>query len=101
MRSRLNWRFRKPTTVKGKLPTNWVNQDHMMTLKIAYLIKLYNIPPSLVVNIDQTNKHLVPLGGDKTWKKKGSKDVGVIGGDDKRTITACVSSAANGFLFLI
>ena len=69
-----------------------------MTLKIAYLIKLYNIHLSLVVNTDQTNIHLVPLAGDRTWEKKGSKDVGVIGGDDKRAITACVSSAAYGSL---
>jgi hypothetical protein len=53
MRSRFNWRFRKPTTTKGKLPTDWVNQGHMMTLRIAYLVKLYNIPLSLVVNTDK------------------------------------------------
>ena len=41
-----------------------------MTLRIAYLIKLYNIPLSLVVNTDQTNIHLVPLVGDRTWEKK-------------------------------
>ena len=98
MRSRLNWRFRKATTTKGKLPTDWVNQGHMMTLKIAYLVKLYNIPLSLVVNTDQTNINLVPLARDRTWKNKGSNDVGVIGGDDKRAITACVSSAAGGSL---
>ena len=90
MRSRLNWRFRKPTTVKGKLPTDWINQGHMMTLRIAYLIKLYNIFFSLVVNIDQTSIHLVPLAGDMTWEKKESNDVGVIGGDDKRAISLLV-----------
>ena len=43
---------------------------------IAYLVKLYNISPSLVVNNDQTSIHLIPIAGDKTWEKKGSKDVG-------------------------
>ena len=70
-----------------------------MTLRIAYLVKLYNIPLSLVVNTDQTSIHLVPLAEDRTWKKKGSNDVGVIGGDDKMAITPCVSSATNGYLF--
>ena len=99
MRSRLNWRFQKPTTVKDKFPTDWVNQGYMMTLRIAYLVKLYNITPSLVVNTDQTSIHLVPLARDRTWENKGSKDIGIIGGDDKRAITACVSSAANGLYF--
>ena len=39
------------------------------------------------------------MARERTWKKKGSKAVGVIGGDDKRSIIACVLSAANGALF--
>jgi hypothetical protein len=70
----------------------------MMTLIIAYLIKVYNIPLSLVVNTDQTIIHLVPLDGDRIWEKKRSNDVGVIGGDDKNAIIACISSAADGSL---
>jgi hypothetical protein len=30
--------------------------------------------------------------------KKGSNDVGVLGGDDKRPITPCVSSCVDGAL---
>jgi hypothetical protein len=37
--------------------------------------------------------------GENTWEKRGSKDVGVLGGDDKRSITTCVSSFADGALF--
>jgi hypothetical protein len=36
--------------------------------------------------------------GKRTWEKRGSKDVGVFGGDDKRSIIACVSSFAYGAL---
>jgi hypothetical protein len=64
-------------------------------------VRTYKIPQSLVVNTDQTGIQLVPMAGERTWEKKGSKAVGVIGGDDKRSITACVSSAANGALLLL
>jgi hypothetical protein len=37
--------------------------------------------------------------GEKTWEKRRSIDVGVFGGDDKRSITACVFSSADGALF--
>jgi hypothetical protein len=72
-----------------------------MTLWISYLVRTYKIHQSLVVNIDQTGIHLVSMAGERTWKKKGSKVVGVIGGDDKRSITAFVSLAANGALLLL
>jgi hypothetical protein len=36
--------------------------------------------------------------GEKTWDKRGSKDVGVFGGDDKRFIIACVSPSVDGAL---
>jgi hypothetical protein len=36
--------------------------------------------------------------GKKTWEKRRSKDVGVFGGDDKRSVTACVFSAEDGAL---
>jgi hypothetical protein len=51
---RLNWQFHKPTTIKGKLPNDWEKQGHMMVLWIVYLVKVYNLPLNLVVNIDQT-----------------------------------------------
>jgi hypothetical protein len=73
MRTQLNWRFRKPTTVKGKLPKDWVQQGHMMTFRISYLVRTYDIPQSLVINTDQIGIHLVPMAGERTWEKKRSK----------------------------
>jgi hypothetical protein len=40
----------------------------------------------------------MPMVGERTWEKRWSKDVGVFGGDDKRSIIECVSSFANGAL---
>jgi hypothetical protein len=32
-----------------------------MDYRVAYLVKIYNIPPTLVVNNDQIGVHLVPI----------------------------------------
>jgi hypothetical protein len=68
----------------------------MMAQRCAYLVKMHNIPPSLVVNTDETGIHLVPTGGTRTWEEKNSKYVKVHGVDDKRHNTVAASSAANG-----
>jgi hypothetical protein len=69
-----------------------------MVQRMAYLSKLHDIPPSLVVNSDHTGIHLVPTGGSKTWETKGSKQVTVHGKEDKRQVTAVVSSTSDGVL---
>jgi hypothetical protein len=49
-----------------------------------------------VVNSDQIGIHLVPAAGGKTWDAKGSKDVKILGMEDKRQITCVMSSSASG-----
>jgi hypothetical protein len=67
-----------------------------MVQHCAYLVKIHNIPESLVVNTDQIGIHLVPTGGAQTWEEKNSKYIKVCGVEDKRQITVATSSAANG-----
>jgi hypothetical protein len=55
-----------------------------MAYIIAYLMKLYSIPPCLVVNINQTRIHLVPTTIERAWESKGSKHVQVLRLEDKR-----------------
>jgi hypothetical protein len=45
--------------------------------------------------------HIVPTCGSYTWEKRGAKDVKVLGVEDKRQITACISSSASGDLLLL
>jgi hypothetical protein len=92
----LNWNYRASTTSAGKLPSDHEEQGKKMVQRCAYLVKIHNIPQSLVVNTDQTGIHLVPAGGSRTWEEKNSKFVRVHGVDDKRQITVAASSAANG-----
>jgi hypothetical protein len=38
------------------------------------------------------------MGKERTWEKKGSKDIKVTGMEDKRQVTCCVSSSSDGTL---
>ena len=38
------------------------------------------------------------MGAKRTWEKKGSKDIRVVGMEDKRQVMCCVSSASDGTL---
>jgi hypothetical protein len=78
------------------LPIDHKEQGKKMAQRCAYLVRIHNIPQSLVVNSNQTRIHLVPTRGVKTWEEKNSKYVKVHGADDKRQITVTASSAANG-----
>ncbi len=69
-----------------------------MAHMVAYLVKAYNIPTSLVINTEQTRVHLVPTRGDRMWETKGTKHIQVLGIKDKRKIKAIVSSSTNGTL---
>ncbi len=48
----MNWSFRLATTVASKLPPNWSKQICYTTYQMTYLVKVYNILPTLVVNND-------------------------------------------------
>jgi hypothetical protein len=78
MRNRLNWSYQIATIAIGKLPSTWEQEGTSMAHRVAYLVKMYNIPPCLVVNTNQTRVHLVPIGGDQTWARKGAKHIQVL-----------------------
>jgi hypothetical protein len=65
-----------------------------MVYRVTYLAKAYNIPPSLIVNSDQTSIHFVPTIGKCTWESRGSKHIHVLGIEDKWQVTMVVSSFA-------
>lgn len=45
--------------------------------------------------------HLAPMACEYTWEWKGSKDIKIIGMEDKRWVTICVSFASDGSLLLM
>ncbi len=60
-------------------------------------MKVYNIPPTLVVNNDQKYVHPIPIARERTWESKRSKQIQILKVENKRYITMVVSSTRNGF----
>ncbi len=93
----LGWTWRRTTTAASKLPEDWEQQGDEMAFRVATLCKTEGIPPELVCNSDQTAVHL-RLSTEQTYEVKGVKEVKCLGKDDKRQITAVISSTASGEL---
>ena len=55
------------------------------------------IPLELIINWDQTGCKLVPIS-EWTMERQGSKEVPVVGKDDKREIAALLSVTASGMV---
>jgi hypothetical protein len=75
MKTCLNWSYKATTTLVKKLPQTWEQEGMAMAHRVAYLVKVYNIPMCLIVNTNQIQLHLVPIGGDRTWETRGAKHV--------------------------
>ena len=97
VRRHLNWGERKATRAAQKIPNDWEEKCEKSFLRKAYSIKEYDIPSALYVNSDQTQVVYAP--GDKmTYAERGSKQVSLVGGDEKRAFTVMVSVANDGTL---
>ncbi len=94
----MQWSLRRSTRAAQKTPVDWQEQCTKTHICLAYVVKEEDVPAELIVNSDQTQ--LVYAQGTKvTWKKSGSKQVSVIGEDEKCAITLLVSIACSGTLF--
>ena len=91
---------RKATT---KAKSQYLEEEFKLLKKqhlqqVVSMIKVHNIPESLVINLDQTGLMLIP-SGDWTMSKKGAKRVDLAGLGDKRQITATFAATLS-FQFL-
>lgn len=68
--------------------------------KVSSAVEEHNIPPELVVNVDETDLHLIPVS-NWTMEKEGSQKVKIEGMDDKREVTAVVGASSTGMLLPI
>ena len=59
------------------------------------VVELHEIPPKLVINLDQTATYYVPVGS-WTMETEGAKWVEIAGKDDKRQITAVFAGSMAG-----
>ena len=77
-----------PEALRKELETQYLHD-------IVRKIEENNIPPSLVLNLDQTPSKYVPVS-NKTLAPKGAKTVPIKGSNDKRMITATFTITLNG-----
>jgi hypothetical protein len=91
----LVWSMRKGTKAAQKLPPDAEDQCEDVFLCRAWTIKEHRIPAALVVNADQTGVVYLP-GSRMTYAPRGSKQVGLIGNEEKRAFTALLAVSAAG-----
>ena len=82
----MNKSYKAITNNAGKLPDAWREEQQKMLVRLGYLIFTYNIPPELLVNMDETPLKLTPSSG-KTWAAKGGSNVFAFGAKDNRKST--------------
>ena len=90
--------FTKKQGTTGKVP---IPEEVKKEIEITYLhnivdkVERYNIPHSLVVNLDQTPLKIIPVS-KRTLAPKGESSVPLVGLTDKRSITATFATSLDG-----
>ena len=85
---------RVSTTAKISV-ANFEEVKAQFRLDIKVCVEMDDIPPALVINLDQTGIHYMPAGS-WTMEKEGAKRVEVTAADDKRQITAVFAGSLSG-----
>jgi DDE superfamily endonuclease len=94
--SKNNFRRRRKTNAGRKqLPADAESIQERFFLQCALIIQEHRIPKQFVFNWDETGVSLVDLG-KYTMELKGSKEVRIVGADDKRQITVATCTTAAG-----
>ena len=78
---------RRATTGKVEIPQGAQKEAELKFMhQIVNQVEKHNIPPSLIINFDQTPSKYVQASSN-TMAQKGIANVPVSGVDDKRSIT--------------
>ncbi|KAK1226816.1 hypothetical protein PQX77_010198 [Marasmius sp. AFHP31] len=93
--SKMDWTVRSGTRAAAHIPENAPELMERTFFRLVHLVTFYDIPPALVINMDQTGI-LVLMTWKKTYHKKGERQVDIQGKDEKRAYTLCVASTADG-----
>ena len=94
--SSLNMVKRRGTTAKRKIPELLYEETKFSFQRnISMKIREHNIPPSLVINLDQTPLSYV-TNENYTFAELGSNTVPIASSDDKRAITGTFACSAEG-----
>lgn len=92
----LKWVSRASTRAAQKTPANAEQQIYELFLRLALWARDAGVHhPSLLINFDQTQVVMADNTAN-TFEVEGSKQVGVIGKEEKRAFTAVVGVSAPG-----
>lgn len=94
---RMNFVRRKGTKAARKLPPDFPEIRDEFVKRVRTVIDKNVVPPEMFVNFDQTNAKFVPTA-DYTLEECGSKQVSIIGMDDKREMTVLLACSLSGNL---
>ena len=93
---KLTWSKRKVTTGKvDPSPQFLAEEKFTFQRNISVLVAEHDIPPSLIINIDQTPLSYVNTG-KYTLSFKGARNIPIKGVDDKRQITVTFAVSCTG-----
>ena len=95
--SRMNFVKRKATKAARKLPTDFPEIKLAFLKRVSDCVHEHKIPPELIINWDQTGAKYVPTS-EWTLTEEGSRQVDVIGKEDKREMTVLLSCTMSGSL---
>ena len=75
------------TTSKPEIPEQAMEAKLIFQHQIVNFVEQYSIPPSLILNFDQTPLKYAPVA-NRTLSMKGSKHLAIAGGSFRQAITA-------------
>lgn len=95
----MDWSVRRGTQAAAHILANMSEVCKRTVFRIVHLIHFYNLPPELIIGMDQTGV-IILMAHNKTYAPKGSSQVDIAGRDEKRAYTLCVGTTLTGAILL-
>jgi hypothetical protein len=95
LKEEMKWSLRHATRAGKKIPENITEILTDSALRLVWTISEYDVPKPVTVNSDQAGVQY-SAGGLETWAPRGSKQVEVIGKDERRSFTLMVGISMSG-----
>ncbi|KAJ3718872.1 hypothetical protein C8R42DRAFT_697290 [Lentinula raphanica] len=91
----MSWSPRAGTRAAAHLPSNADELCKHAFFCLVYCMEWEDIPPKLVINVDQPDIFLLP-NSSQTHHTKGDRQVDLVAKDEKRAYTLLVASTSSG-----